>query len=69
VDPASPFWFGLPDDVARTVHPYDDYVLEQSLVGGPTGGRIEDDLFVGVRTLTPEEVEAIANRSVAARHG
>lgn len=69
VDPASPFWFGLPDDVARTVHPYDDYVLEQSLVGGPTGGRIEDDLFAGVRTLTPEEVEAIANRSAAARHG
>ena len=51
------------------MHPYDDYVLEQSLVGGPTGGRIEDDLFAGVRTLTPEEVEAIANRSAAARHG
>ena len=24
VDPTSPFWFGLPRDVSRTVHPFDD---------------------------------------------
>jgi mycothiol S-conjugate amidase len=33
VDPASPFWFGLPPEVARTVHPFDEYVLARSLVG------------------------------------
>jgi mycothiol S-conjugate amidase len=27
IDPASPFWFALPDDVARTVHPYEEYHL------------------------------------------
>jgi mycothiol S-conjugate amidase len=46
VDPASPFWFALPSEVARTVHPWDDYILARSLVSteGP-----EDDLFAGVR--------------------
>ncbi len=60
VDPGSPFWFGLPDDVARTVHPFDDYVLEQSLVGGPEQGECEDDLFAGIRGLTVEEVDLLA---------
>lgn len=46
VDPESPFWFGLPRDVARTVHPYDDYILARSLV--PTD-LPETDLFAGVR--------------------
>jgi mycothiol S-conjugate amidase len=46
VDPTSKFWFGLPDDVAATIHPFDDYVLAQSHVGSPTP---EDDLFAGVR--------------------
>ena len=46
IDPNSPFWFGLPPDVARTVYPYDEYVLARSLVG-PIGP--EDDLFAGVR--------------------
>ena len=49
VDPASPFWFGLPDKVARTVHPYDDYVLARSLVGEPPAGSLENDLFDGIR--------------------
>ena len=49
VDPASPFWFGLPDEVARTVHPYDDYVLARSLVGEPPAGSLEDDLFDRIR--------------------
>jgi mycothiol S-conjugate amidase len=48
VDPNSPFWFGLPPEVARSVHPYDDYILARSLVETPTP---EDDLFAGVRDL------------------
>ena len=57
IDPASPFWFGLPDDVARTVHPFDDYRLAARCVDGrpvdpstylPTGG-LEEDLFAGLR--------------------
>ena len=46
VDPTSPFWFGLPREVARTIHPFDDYVLAKSLVGATTP---EDDLFNGIR--------------------
>src|SRR2546423_10784330 len=46
IDPNSPFWFGLPPEVARTVHPYDDYVRARSLVDAPAP---EDDLFAGVR--------------------
>ena len=46
IDPNSPFWFGLPPEVARTVHPYDDYVRARSLVDAPMP---EDDLFAGVR--------------------
>jgi len=33
VDPTSPFWFGLPPEVARTVHPVDEYVLARSADG------------------------------------
>src|SRR5947209_348621 len=39
VDPTSPFWFGLPPEVARTIHPYDEYVLARTLVDG-TGGAV-----------------------------
>ena len=46
VDPKSPFWFGLPPEVQRTVHPYDDYVLARRTVG-PTDVE-EDDLFADV---------------------
>jgi mycothiol S-conjugate amidase len=46
VDPNSPFWFGLPPEIQRTVHPYDDYRLARSLVGGTDIK--EDDLFAGV---------------------
>jgi mycothiol S-conjugate amidase len=46
IDPESPFWFGLPPEVARTVHPYDEYVLARSLVDSDVP---EDDLFAGVR--------------------
>ena len=27
IDPESPFWFGLPPEVMRTIHPFDEYVL------------------------------------------
>ena len=58
VDPESPFWFGLPPEVMRTIHPYDDYRL--ALVAGPDGtisapeaarfeGGVETDLFEGLR--------------------
>ena len=47
IDPESPFWFGLPPEVARTVHPWDEYVLARSLV--PAGDLPEEDLFAGVR--------------------
>jgi mycothiol S-conjugate amidase len=46
VDPASPFWFGLPRDVSRGVHPYDDYVLARSRVETELP---ESDLFAGIR--------------------
>jgi mycothiol S-conjugate amidase len=45
VDPESPFWFGLPSEVARDVHPWDDYILARSLVDTSPP---EDDLFAGV---------------------
>ncbi len=46
VDPKSPFWFGLPREVARTIHPYDEYILAKSLVDTSIP---EDDLFAGAR--------------------
>jgi mycothiol S-conjugate amidase len=47
VDPTSPFWFGLPRDVLRTIYPHDDYLLARSTVGDTTV--VEDDLFAGLR--------------------
>ncbi len=46
IDPASPFWFGLPPEVAREIHPVDEYVLARDRTGG-TGP--ETDLFAGLR--------------------
>ncbi|MDQ1402512.1 MAG: mycothiol S-conjugate amidase [Actinomycetota bacterium] len=46
IDPTSPFWFGLPPEVSRTVHPYEEYVLARSLVDAD---QPESDLFAGVR--------------------
>jgi len=45
VDPSSPFWFGLPWEVARTVHPYDDWILARSTVPAELP---ESDLFTGL---------------------
>ncbi len=60
VDPSSPFWFGLPPEVMRSIHPYDDYRL--ALVAradtmappgetdpGGVDGPLETDLFFGLR--------------------
>jgi mycothiol S-conjugate amidase len=46
IDPASPFWFALPDEVARTVHPYEEYHLARSNVHVELP---ETDLFAGLR--------------------
>lgn len=46
VDPTSPFWFGLPPEVQRAIHPYDDYLLAGSRVGSVEV--TEDDLFAGI---------------------
>ena len=45
VDPSSSFWFGLPPEVAREVHPYEDFILGHSRVEVVTP---EDDLFAGI---------------------
>ena len=45
IDAQSPYWFGLPPEVARTIYPYDDYILAHSAV--PTQ-LPEDDLFAGI---------------------
>jgi mycothiol S-conjugate amidase len=50
VDPTAAHWFGLPDEVAETLHPWDEYVLLRDLTGEPPASveRPEDDLFAGV---------------------
>ncbi|HMK63882.1 MAG TPA: hypothetical protein VK386_09705, partial [Acidimicrobiales bacterium] len=64
IDPESPFWFGLPPEVMRGVHPVDEYVLArvspavdevETGAGDPKPLRtaaddaaVEDDLFAGV---------------------
>ncbi len=45
VDPAHPMWFGLPDDEADSIHPYEEYRLARSLVESELP---ETDLFAGV---------------------
>ena len=45
VDPESAFWFGLPREVARSVHPYEDYILAHSRVETQLP---ETDLFAGI---------------------
>ena len=44
------FWFKVPLDVARDLHPWEDFVLARSLVeSGTVDGEFETDLFAGVR--------------------
>ncbi len=45
VDPDSAFWFGLPREIARTVHPFEDYILAHSRVETSVH---ETDLFAGI---------------------
>jgi mycothiol S-conjugate amidase len=45
VDPDSTFWFGLPREIARSVHPYEDYILAHSRVETQLP---ETDLFAGI---------------------
>jgi mycothiol S-conjugate amidase len=45
VDPDSAFWFGLPREIARTVHPFEDYILAHSRVETSVP---ETDLFAGI---------------------
>jgi mycothiol S-conjugate amidase len=46
VDPNSKFWFGLPPDVQRELHPFEDYILARSFSEPQLP---EDDLFAGIR--------------------
>jgi mycothiol S-conjugate amidase len=46
VDPSSRMWFGLPPEVQRGLHPYDEYLLARSRVPATEG--MEDDLFAGL---------------------
>ncbi len=45
VDPKSPFWFGLPEDVRLDLFPFDEYILARSEVDAPDR---ETDLFAGI---------------------
>ena len=52
IDPESTFWFGLPAEVERSIHPYDDYVLAR----GPVPAVLpERDLFEGLRPAPADE--------------
>jgi mycothiol S-conjugate amidase len=45
IDPESPFWFGLPREVAGSLHPWDDYILAHSTVASDES---TGDLFDGI---------------------
>jgi mycothiol S-conjugate amidase len=49
VDPTAPAWFGLPDEIAETLYPYDEYVLLRDLSEGGADAGANDDLFAGLR--------------------
>ena len=46
IDPDSKWWFGLPQDVRDSVHPFEHYLLARSRVGSVDVE--EEDLFAGV---------------------
>ena len=54
VDPNSPFWFGLPPEVMRSIHPQDDYELafvrqpDGTLAPPDPSPELETDLFAGL---------------------
>ena len=47
VDPNSPFWFGLPPEVMRGIHPTEEFFLARNRVG--PADVTEEDLFAGLR--------------------
>jgi len=47
VDPNSPFWFGLPPEVMRGIHPTEEFFLARNRAGSTDVK--EDDLFAGLR--------------------
>jgi mycothiol S-conjugate amidase len=49
IDPNSPFWFGLPSEVARDVYPWEDWVLAYTADGVRRSEGLEHDLFEGLR--------------------
>ena len=65
VDPTSPFWFGLPPEVLRGIHPYDEFRLAQSRVGSVDV--TEDDLFAGIRARPPADPLRRAAQEVGPR--
>jgi LmbE family N-acetylglucosaminyl deacetylase len=64
VDPDSKFWFGLPPEVMRTVHPHDEYRLAwiapdgSDPVAAETPSHPEHDLFAGIAGFDPV-IEAV----------
>ncbi len=59
IDPESPFWFGLPPEIADAVHPYEEYALARSLVETQLP---EDDLFSGGRSRPAADLPGTAAR-------
>lgn len=55
IDPTSPFWFGIPRDIASTVHPWDEYILAVSHVESDES---TGDLFGGISTAASEPADA-----------
>lgn len=53
IDPTSPFWFGLPTEVTKTIYPYEEWELARARVDGWQQGGLERDLFEGVRVEVP----------------
>ncbi len=49
IAPESPFWFGLPDDVASEVYPFEQYRLARSRVASELP---ETDLFAGIEDFS-----------------
>lgn len=49
IDPTSPFWFGLPDEIATDVFPFEMYRLARSRVEVEPS---ETDLFAGIDDLS-----------------
>jgi len=55
VDPSSRYWFGLPEPVADSVYPYEEYQLARDLTGV---GELDGDLFGGLGGALPARVGA-----------